>query len=58
MAREVPAGQVVSLGMNNNQFVTSSGGNYYMARILGYTPLTIDPDGGPNESYTGCWYIL
>jgi hypothetical protein len=47
------SGQLVSLGMNNNQSSTASGGNYYMARILGYTVPTVDPDGGPNESYTG-----
>lgn len=45
-------GQLVSLGMNNNQSGTQSGGNYYMARILGFSPPTIDPDGGPNEAGT------
>ncbi len=45
--------QLVSLGMNNNQTSTQSGGNYYMARILGYTNPTTDPDGGPAESVTG-----
>jgi hypothetical protein len=39
--------------MNNNQLSSASGGNYYMARILGYTNPTIDPDGGPNEDFTG-----
>jgi len=47
------SGQLISLGMNNNQLSSSSGGNYYMARILGYTVPTVDPDGGPDESYTG-----
>lgn len=44
--------QLVSLGLNNNQSIPNSGGNYYMARILGYTPSTTvaDPDGGPMES--------
>jgi hypothetical protein len=46
-------GQLISLGLNNNQTAANSGGNYYMARILGYTVPAIDPDGGPNESVTG-----
>lgn len=45
--------QLISLGINNNQTTANSGGNYYMARILGYTNPTVDPDGGPNESVTG-----
>jgi hypothetical protein len=47
--------QLISMGMNNNQFVADSGGNYYMARILGYSPVanTADPDGGPNETKGG-----
>lgn len=45
--------QLVSMGMNNNQLSANSGGNYYMARILGYTNTTVDPDGGPDESVTG-----
>lgn len=45
--------QLLSLGLNNNQTNANSGGNYYMARILGYTVPTIDPDGGANESVTG-----
>lgn len=44
---------LVSMGLNNNQLGSSSGGSYYMARILGYTVPTVDPDGGPNEGYTG-----
>jgi hypothetical protein len=51
-----PAGtnQLISLGMNNNQTSGNSGGNYYMARILGYTvPTTADADGGPAESVGG-----
>jgi hypothetical protein len=47
------SGQLISLGLNNNQLSTSSGGNFYMARILGYTVPAVDPNGGPNESYTG-----
>ena len=40
--------------MNNNQTIANSGGNFYMARILGYTvPTTADPDGGPAESVGG-----
>jgi hypothetical protein len=46
--------QLISMGMNNNQTVTNSGGNYFMARILGYDATTgADPDGGPNESVAG-----
>jgi hypothetical protein len=45
-------GQIVGMGMNNNQLFGDSGGNYYMARILGYTPTLVDPDGGPNEGTT------
>ncbi len=46
--------QLVSMGFNNNQTGANSGGQYYMARILGYTvPTTADPDGGPNESVGG-----
>jgi hypothetical protein len=47
-------GQLVSMGLNNNQTAANSGGNYYMARILGYTvPTGPDPDGGPAESVGG-----
>lgn len=46
--------QLISMGMNNNQGASSSGGQYYMARILGYTvPTTADPDGGPAETVGG-----
>ncbi|HEV2437960.1 MAG TPA: PEP-CTERM sorting domain-containing protein [Verrucomicrobiae bacterium] len=45
-------GQILGMGLNNNQLLNDSGGNFYMARITGYTPLAIDPDGGPNESGT------
>src|SRR4051794_41701466 len=42
------------MGLNNNQTGANSGGQFYMARILGYTvPTTADPDGGPNESVGG-----
>ncbi|MFT3788463.1 MAG: PEP-CTERM sorting domain-containing protein [Tepidisphaeraceae bacterium] len=44
--------QLVSLGLNNNQISTDSGGNYFMARILGYSPPAADPDGGPGETGT------
>lgn len=44
--------QLISMGLNNNQTNTNSGGAYYMARILGFSPPTIDPDGGPNEGGT------
>ncbi|WP_428306152.1 PEP-CTERM sorting domain-containing protein [Lacipirellula sp.] len=46
--------QLISMGMNNNQTGANSGGQFYMARILGYTvPTTADPDGGPAESVGG-----
>jgi hypothetical protein len=47
-------GQLVAMGLNNNQTGANSGGQFYMARILGYTvPTTADPDGGPAESVGG-----
>ena len=53
--------QLISLGLSNNQLVANSGGNYYMARILGYNTdgpdadalADPDPDGGPTESVSG-----
>lgn len=45
-------GQSIGIGLNNNQLFGDSGGNFYMARILGYTPTNVDPDGGPDESGT------
>lgn len=45
--------QLISMGFNNNQTGANSGGQFYMARILGYTVPAVDPDGGPNESVTG-----
>lgn len=44
--------QLIAMGLNNNQLSSGSGGNYYMARILGYTPTAVDPDGGSNETGT------
>lgn len=32
------SGQLVSMGLNNNLLTNWDGGNYYMARIVGYTP--------------------
>jgi PEP-CTERM motif-containing protein len=32
------SGQLVAMGMNNNQLSTWNGGNYYMGRVLGYNP--------------------
>jgi hypothetical protein len=43
------ANQLISLGLNNSQTSTESGGNFYMARILGYTPPSADPEGGAAE---------
>jgi hypothetical protein len=45
--------QLVSMGLYNNQLNSKSGGQYYMARIVGYTVAATDPDGGSNEDYTG-----
>jgi hypothetical protein len=46
--------QLVSMGFNNNQTGANSGGQFYMARILGYDPIAVsDPDGGPAESVGG-----
>jgi hypothetical protein len=45
--------QLVSMGLNNNMLSTASGGNFYMARILGFSPVAADPDGGPNEFISG-----
>ena len=44
--------QLIAMGFNNNQSNTNSGGAYYMARILGYSPAAADPDGGPGETGT------
>ena len=45
--------QLISIGLNSNQLSTDSGGNYYMARVLGYTVVAgADPDGGALESGT------
>ncbi|MCI0331890.1 MAG: PEP-CTERM sorting domain-containing protein [Planctomycetes bacterium] len=48
-----PPGQLLSMGMNNNQSGTDSGGQFYMARILGFAHSAVDPDGGPNEAGGG-----
>lgn len=48
-----PPGQLISMGMNNTQGFAESGGNYYMARILGFAHTAVDPDGGPNEAAAG-----
>lgn len=46
--------QLVAMGFSNNQLGSYSGGQYYMARIVGYTvPTTADPDGGPAETVGG-----
>ena len=44
--------QLVAMGFNNNQSGANSGGQFYMARILGYSPPVLDPDGGPDEGGT------
>ena len=37
--------QLISMGLNNNLATTHDGGNYYMARILGFTPTFLPPTG-------------
>lgn len=49
--------QLVSMGLNNNQLGADSGGNFYMARILGYSNPIIDPDGGPDEKLAATNYV-
>jgi hypothetical protein len=44
--------QLIALGFNNNQSGANSGGQFYMARILGFSPPAADPDGGPGEAGT------
>jgi MYXO-CTERM domain-containing protein len=39
-------GQLIAMGLNNNMTITADGGNYYMARVLGY-------DGAPGVSGGG-----
>jgi hypothetical protein len=48
-----PAGQLISMGLNNNQLNADSGGPAYQARILGYSHPAVDANGGPNESGGG-----
>lgn len=54
--------QIISLGTNNNQTAAQSGGNYYMARIVGYLPPATDPDGGSVNDVNGAaannWFKL
>jgi hypothetical protein len=45
-------GQIVGMGLNNNHISSDSGGDFFMARILGYTPPATDPDGGAAEAGT------
>jgi hypothetical protein len=58
---ETGTGQLIGMGMNNNQLGGQSGGQYYMGRVLGYDPRNApapstppaDPDGGPEEAVGG-----
>lgn len=58
---ETNTNQLIGLGMNNNQSGANSGGQFYMARILGYDPRNApapstppaDPEGGPEETVGG-----
>lgn len=42
------SGGLVAMGLNNNQTSAENGGNYYMGRILGYTP---SDTGGSSGSF-------
>ncbi len=48
-----PVGQTLSMGLSNNQGASNSGGQYYMARILGYAHPIVDAQGGPSEHSSG-----
>jgi hypothetical protein len=53
------AGQLISIGLNNNHTVGSDGGNFYMARILGYTPTFASPVSGSNPATaSGAYFKL
>ncbi len=45
------ANQLIALGLNNNETGAASGGQFYMARILGHNLVSgeADPDGGPPD---------
>jgi hypothetical protein len=45
------SGGLIQLGLNNNQTNANSGGNYYMARILGYDPLVDGESVGGNGAF-------
>mgnify|MGYP001005032646 CR=1 FL=1 len=40
------SGQLISIGLNNNQTASANGGNFFMARILGYTPTDTGASSG------------
>ncbi len=42
--------QLIAMGLNNNLVSTNDGGNYYMARILGFTPTFLPPTSGTNPA--------
>jgi len=54
---ETGTNQLISMGLNNNQSSGQSGGNYYMARVLGYSNPLVDPDGGPDEALAATNYV-
>ena len=49
-------GQIVSLGLNNNQFQGESGGNFFMASISGHSHP--DPDEHANGTTSGAFFKL
>jgi hypothetical protein len=50
------SGQLISMGLNNNLSSANDNGNYYMARILGYTP-TFEGTGNPAPT-SGAYFKL
>ena len=44
-------GQLIAMGLNNNMTLTADGGNYYMARILGYDGAVGVTGGGAGQFF-------
>jgi len=45
------SGQLIAMGLNNNMSLTADGGNYYMARILGYDGAVGLSGGGAGQFF-------
>jgi hypothetical protein len=51
--------QLISMGLNNSLASTNDGGNYYMVRLLGYTPTYLPPTSGSNPAAaSGSWFKM